>query len=56
MSSSITASDTSTEFEQLNNLTSLSASRLLVLSMGQAHRDPRRADRSARAARIGERA
>ncbi len=34
MSSSITASDTSTEFEQLNNLTSLSASRLLVLSMG----------------------
>lgn len=34
MSSLITASDTSTEFEQLNALTGLTASRLVVLSMG----------------------
>lgn len=34
MNSLITASDTSTEFEQLNALTGLTASRLVVLSMG----------------------
>lgn len=34
MSSSITASDTSPEFEQLNALTGLRTSRLVVLSMG----------------------
>ncbi len=34
MSSLITASDASTEFEQLNALTGLTASRLVVLSMG----------------------